>query len=77
MSDAELLIGSELQVPSTDRADLEAGWTYVSDPSAVAPTTVARSACIKTFSPAFAAPLLIVGQRGKKPTSLRRRYLKA
>lgn len=31
MSDAELLIGSELQVPSTDRADLETGWTYVSD----------------------------------------------
>jgi 16S rRNA processing protein RimM len=31
MSDAELLIGSELQVPSAERADLEAGWTYVSD----------------------------------------------
>jgi 16S rRNA processing protein RimM len=31
MSDAELLIGSELQVPSAERADLEAGSTYVSD----------------------------------------------
>jgi len=31
MSDAELLIGSELQVPSAERANLEAGWTYVSD----------------------------------------------
>jgi len=31
MSDAELLIGSELQVPSAQRADLETGWTYVSD----------------------------------------------
>ncbi len=31
MSDAELLIGSELQVPSAERADLEAGWNYVSD----------------------------------------------
>jgi len=31
MSDAELLIGSELQVPRAERADLEAGWTYVSD----------------------------------------------
>ena len=31
MSDAELLIGSELQVPSVDRADLETGWTFVSD----------------------------------------------
>jgi 16S rRNA processing protein RimM len=31
MSDAELLIGSELQVPSVERAELEQGWTYVSD----------------------------------------------
>ena len=31
MSDAELLIGSELQVRSAERADLEPGWTYVSD----------------------------------------------
>ena len=29
--DAELLIGSELQVLSTQRADLEPGWNYVSD----------------------------------------------
>lgn len=31
MSDAELLIGSELQVPRDERANLETGWTYVSD----------------------------------------------
>jgi len=31
MSDAELLVGSELQVPSSERASLEAGWNYVSD----------------------------------------------
>jgi 16S rRNA processing protein RimM len=31
MNDAELLIGSELQVPGADRAELERGWTYVSD----------------------------------------------
>ncbi len=31
MNDAELLIGSELQVPSAERASLDAGWTYVSD----------------------------------------------
>ena len=31
MNDAELLIGSELQIPKADRADLEAGWSYVSD----------------------------------------------
>ena len=31
MSDAELLIGSELQVPAAERAGLEPGWNYVSD----------------------------------------------
>jgi len=31
MNDAELLIGSELQVPSAERAGLEPGWNYVSD----------------------------------------------
>lgn len=31
MSDAEGLIGSELQVPSSERAQLEQGWNYVSD----------------------------------------------
>ncbi len=31
MSAAELLVGSELQVPAAERADLEPGWNYVSD----------------------------------------------
>jgi 16S rRNA processing protein RimM len=31
ISDAELLIGSELQVPAAERANLEPGWSYVSD----------------------------------------------
>ena len=31
ISDAETLIGCELQVPRSERARLEAGWTYVSD----------------------------------------------
>ena len=31
ISDAEVLIGSELQVPIAQRAKLEQGWTYVSD----------------------------------------------
>ena len=31
MSDAEELIGSELQVPRVERAALDQGWTYVSD----------------------------------------------
>ncbi len=31
ISDAEVLIGSELQVPRADRAQLDQGWNYVSD----------------------------------------------
>jgi len=31
ISDAETLIGCELQVPRSERARLEAGWNYVSD----------------------------------------------
>ena len=31
MSEAETLIGCELQVPRSQRSDLEAGWSYVSD----------------------------------------------
>jgi 16S rRNA processing protein RimM len=31
ISDAEDLVGSELQVPRNERAQLEPGWTYVSD----------------------------------------------
>lgn len=31
ISDAEKLIGCELQVPRSERAQLEPGWTYVSD----------------------------------------------
>jgi 16S rRNA processing protein RimM len=31
ISDAEVLIGCELQVPRSERAQLESGWNYVSD----------------------------------------------
>lgn len=31
ISEAEVLIGSELQLPRSQRAQLEAGWTYISD----------------------------------------------
>jgi 16S rRNA processing protein RimM len=31
MSDAETLIGSELQLPRAERAELQTGWNYVSD----------------------------------------------
>jgi len=31
ISDAEALVGAELQVPRAERAELDPGWTYVSD----------------------------------------------
>jgi 16S rRNA processing protein RimM len=31
ISDAEVLVGCELQVPRAERAELDQGWTYVSD----------------------------------------------
>jgi len=31
ISDAEPLVGAELQLPSSERAELEPGWTYLSD----------------------------------------------
>jgi len=31
ISDAETLVGAELQLPSSERAELEPGWTYLSD----------------------------------------------
>jgi len=31
ISDAEALIGAELQLPRSERAELEPGWTYLSD----------------------------------------------
>ena len=31
ISDAEPLVGAELQLPSSERAQLEPGWTYLSD----------------------------------------------
>ncbi len=31
ISDAEALVGAELQLPRSERAELEPGWTYLSD----------------------------------------------
>jgi len=31
ISGAEALVGAELQLPSSERAELESGWTYLSD----------------------------------------------
>lgn len=68
MSDAELLIGSELQVPSAERADLEAGWNYVSD--LIGCTVLDRAREVGLIEDvqfgAGEAPLLIVAGAGKK-----------
>ena len=68
MNDAELLIGSELQVPSAERADLEPGWNYVSD--LIGCTVLDHAREIGRIEDvqfgAGEAPLLIVSSAGKK-----------
>jgi len=68
MNDAELLIGSELQVPSAERADLDPGWNYVSD--LVGCTVLDHAREIGRIEDvqfgAGEAPLLIVASAGKK-----------
>jgi 16S rRNA processing protein RimM len=68
MNDAELLIGSELQVPSAERADLEPGWNYVSD--LIGCTVLDHAREIGRIEDvqfgAGEAPLLIVANAGKK-----------
>ncbi len=68
ISEGEVLIGSELQVPSTERARLESGWSYVSDLVGCAVfdhgTEIGRIEDVQ--SGAGEAPLLIVEGRGGK-----------
>jgi len=69
MSDAEGLIGAELQVPRVERAGLEQGWTYVSDLAGC--TLVDNGQELGTIEDvqfgAGEAPLLIVASKmGKK-----------
>lgn len=69
ISDAETLIGSELQVPQAERAKLEQGWNYVSD--LVGCTVLDQGSEIGRIEDvqfgAGEAPLLIVaGADGKK-----------
>ena len=68
ISDAEALIGSELQVPRAERAELEKGWTYVSD--LVGCTVLDHGREIGRIEDvqfgAGEAPLLIVTAAGKK-----------
>jgi 16S rRNA processing protein RimM len=68
ISDAEELIGSELQVPSSERSQLEAGWNFVSD--LVGCSVVDRGREIGRIEDvqfgAGEAPLLIVRDAAKR-----------
>jgi 16S rRNA processing protein RimM len=69
MTDAELLIGAELQVPRSERAELEQGTTYVSD--LIGSTVFDRGRELGRVEDvqfgAGEAPLLIVaGEAGRK-----------
>jgi 16S rRNA processing protein RimM len=67
ISDAEQLVGCELQVPQAERASLEEGWSYISD--LVGCTVFDGDREIGTIadvqSGAGEAPLLIVKSEGK------------
>jgi 16S rRNA processing protein RimM len=62
ISDAETLVGCELQVPQSQRAELQAGWNYVSDLVGCAVLDRGREiGCIEDVQfGAGEAPLLIV-----------------
>jgi 16S rRNA processing protein RimM len=67
ISDAEELLGSELQVRRSQRARLEAGWTYVSDLIGCTLLDHGREVgCIEDVQfGAGEAPLLVVAQESK------------
>jgi 16S rRNA processing protein RimM len=68
ISDAEALIGCELQVPRSERAELEAGWSYVSDLTGCVVFDAGREIG-KVEDVQFGtgeAPLLIVGAGSKR-----------
>jgi 16S rRNA processing protein RimM len=68
ISDAESLVGAELQVPGSERGALEPGWNYVSD--LVGCSLLDHGRVIGTIADvqfgAGEAPLLIVGAGTKK-----------
>lgn len=68
ISDAEPLVGSELQLPRSARAKLEAGWSFVSDlvGSAVFDSGHEIGRIEDVQFGAGEAPLLIVAANGKK-----------
>ena len=69
ISDAEALIGSELQVPRAERAQLEEGWSYVSDLVGCAildhGSEIGRIEDVQ-FGAGEAPLLIVVGEDGKK-----------
>jgi len=69
ISDAEALIGSELQVPRGERAQLEEGWSYVSDLVGCAVfdqgQQIGRIEDVR-FGAGEAPLLIIAGAEGKK-----------
>lgn len=69
ISDAEALIGTELQVPRTERAELEEGWSYVSDLVGCTVldhgSEIGRIADVQ-FGAGEAPLLIVVGADGKK-----------
>jgi 16S rRNA processing protein RimM len=72
ISDAEPLIGAELQLPRSERAELEPGWTYLSD--LIGCTVFDGSREIGEIEDvrfgAGEAPLLVVGSKEQKSAKL-------
>ncbi len=68
ISDAEILVGCELQVPGSERARLESGWNYISDliGCVVFDTDRELGKIEDVQFGAGEAPLLIVGTGSKR-----------
>ncbi len=69
ISDAEALVGAELQVPQAERAELEPGWTYLSDLIGCTVLDGEREVgpIVDVQFGAGEAPLLVVKGAGKLP----------
>ena len=69
ISDAEALVGAELQVPQAERAELEPGWTYLSDLIGCTVLDGEREIgpIVDVQFGAGEAPLLVVKGAGKLP----------
>ena len=68
LSDAEAFVGCELQVPSAERAELEPGWSYVSDLAGCTVFDAGREIgqVSEVRFGAGEAPLLVVTAAGKE-----------